>query len=114
MNEHTKNHATSDQVKNIVLETNSPIHIRLENLINDRVQLLKKKHWCWTFVRENSVTMSCIISVQRHITNIELVKLSQSNVNLCPIDKCNNNFIIHNSSSTVEGSCMLWDRVKDE
>ena len=44
MNEHAKNHATSNQVKNIALKTNSLIYIRLENLIDNRVQLSKKKH----------------------------------------------------------------------
>ena len=80
MNKHAKNHATSDQVKNIALEINSLIHIKLENLIDNRVQLSKKKYWHWTFVREISVTMSCIISIQCHITNIELVKLFNDDI----------------------------------
>ena len=35
--------------------------IRLEILKDYIVQIEKKKHWVWNFVRDNIATMSCVI-----------------------------------------------------
>ena len=35
--------------------------IRLENLIEKKVKITKKKHWVWEYCRENFATISCIV-----------------------------------------------------
>ena len=66
----------------LAFELNCFMIIRLENLINARAQLTSKNHWCWTFVRISMIAMSCMIVMQQHVTNIELVKLGQTNKTL--------------------------------
>ena len=58
--------------------------------------------------------MSCVIVLQHHVENLDLVKLSQNNINTCVLEHPNNNFITHDENSVAEGACMFYDRVRTE
>ena len=104
----------TDYDVDLAVELNSLILIRLENLIESRVFLKCKQHWVWDYVRDNSTAMACIIVLQQHVDNTELVKLAQFNRNTCVIESPNNNFLIHNENSTAEGCYLFHDRVKGD
>ena len=57
--------------------------------------------------------MSCIIVLQEHVEKIDLVKLSQNNVNTCYLAGTNN-FIKYTSDLTAEGCYLFCNRVKGE
>ena len=109
-----KHRITDDYDSELAVELNSTLLVRLEKLIDSRVQNAKKKHWGWDFVRDNLITMSCVIVLQQHVNNIDLVKLAQTNVNACVLDEPSNKFTRHVESSVAEGCYIFYDRVKKE
>jgi len=98
----------------LAVEMHYAFLVRLEHLINNRVLITKKKHWVWDFVRDNILTMSCIIILQQHVINVDLVKLAQNNTNICVLDCPSNKFTRHVESSAAEGVYLFYDRVKKE
>ena len=99
---------------NLAVELTLSLFVRLERLIESRVQTTKKNHWAWNFARDNFATMSRAIALQQHVGNVDLVKLSQNNTNTYVLEHPSKKITIHNENSLAEGACLFHDRVKNE
>ena len=99
---------------NLAKELNILFLVRIESLIQSRVQLSKKKHWHWKFSRNNFLTMSFVIYLENDVKNIELVKLANKNENICVMENPSNDFIMCNNSSSAKGCYLLHDRIQGE